>query len=65
VIELLVLVVVLLIVFGTGRLPKAGETLGRTARSFREALRGTPRPGSAPGEDGRAGAAPEGRAEPK
>lgn len=57
-IELLLIVLVLLVLFGPGRLPRAGETLGRTVRGFKDALRGQPKPGEGPG---RGGAGPPGK----
>jgi sec-independent protein translocase protein TatA len=48
VIELLLIVLVLLVLFGPGRLPRAGETLGRTVRGFKDALRGGAKPGPGP-----------------
>ena len=35
--ELLVILVIVLIVFGTGRLPELGENLGKSIRNFRKA----------------------------
>lgn len=37
--ELLVLLVLALIVFGPGKLPEVGKSLGRAMREFKEALR--------------------------
>lgn len=37
--ELLVILVIVLIVFGAGRLPEVGDALGRTIRSFRKAVK--------------------------
>jgi sec-independent protein translocase protein TatA len=37
--ELLVILVIVLIIFGAGRLPEIGEGLGRGVRSFRKAVR--------------------------
>lgn len=37
--ELLVLLVIILIVFGVGRLSQVGGALGRTIREFRESVR--------------------------
>ena len=52
--ELLVILVIVLIIFGAGKLPEIGEGLGRGIRSFRKAVR-TPdeidvTPGAAEGE---------------
>lgn len=37
--ELVVLLVIVLIIFGAGRLPELGESLGRGIRNFRKQLR--------------------------
>lgn len=37
--ELLVILVIVLIIFGAGKLPEIGEGLGRGIRSFRKAVR--------------------------
>jgi sec-independent protein translocase protein TatA len=37
--ELLVLLVLALIIFGPGKLPEVGKSLGRAMREFKEALR--------------------------
>jgi sec-independent protein translocase protein TatA len=37
--ELLVILVIVLIVFGAGRLPEIGEGLGRGIRNFRKAVK--------------------------
>jgi sec-independent protein translocase protein TatA len=39
--ELLVILVIVLIVVGPGKLPSAGAAMGRAIREFREALEGT------------------------
>jgi sec-independent protein translocase protein TatA len=36
--ELIVILMILLLVFGGSRLPRIGESLGRTARSFKRGL---------------------------
>lgn len=36
--ELLVILMILVLVFGGSRLPQIGESLGRTARSFKRAI---------------------------
>ncbi|MDT8419081.1 MAG: twin-arginine translocase TatA/TatE family subunit [Desulfuromonadales bacterium] len=36
--EILIVLVVVLIFFGAGRLPKIGTSLGRSVRSFREGV---------------------------
>ncbi|MCX8072065.1 MAG: twin-arginine translocase TatA/TatE family subunit [Candidatus Binatia bacterium] len=37
--ELIILLVIVLIIFGAGRLPELGESLGRGIRNFRKQLR--------------------------
>jgi len=37
--ELLVILVIVLIIFGAGRLPEIGEGLGRSIRNFRKAVK--------------------------
>ncbi len=37
--KLLVLLLIIILVFGTGKLPKVGEDLGRAVRSFKKAMR--------------------------
>jgi len=55
--ELLVILVIVLIIFGAGKLPEIGEGLGRGIRSFRKELHKpdeidvTPKPGE-PGAGG-------------
>ena len=50
--ELLVILVIVLIIFGAGKLPEIGEGLGRGIKSFRKSVRApdeidvTPKPGS-------------------
>ncbi len=41
--ELVVILVIVLVVFGASRLPALGKGLGEGMRSFRDALRGTPK----------------------
>jgi sec-independent protein translocase protein TatA len=41
-VELLVLVLVVLLFFGAGKLPAIGEGLGRAVRGFKDALRDVP-----------------------
>lgn len=38
--ELLVILVIALLVFGPGRVPEMGRSLGRALREFRDAIRG-------------------------
>lgn len=37
--ELLVILAIVLIIFGAGRLPEVGEAVGRTIRGFRKAVK--------------------------
>jgi sec-independent protein translocase protein TatA len=37
--ELVVILVIVLIIFGAGRLPEIGEGLGRSVRNFRKAMK--------------------------
>ncbi len=37
--ELLVILVIVLIIFGAGRLPQIGESLGKAIRSFKESTK--------------------------
>ena len=37
--ELLVILVIVLIVFGAGKLPKVGGALGKSVRNFKESMR--------------------------
>jgi len=56
--ELLVILVIVLVIFGAGKLPELGEGLGRGIRSFRKEVRKpdeidvTPKPEDAPGAGG-------------
>jgi sec-independent protein translocase protein TatA len=54
--ELIVILVIALVVFGPGRLPEIGRSLGRSLRAFREATREGGGPaaleGGRPGQDG-------------
>jgi sec-independent protein translocase protein TatA len=38
--ELLVILVIVVLIFGVGRLPEVGEALGKAIRDFREAVSG-------------------------
>jgi sec-independent protein translocase protein TatA len=57
--ELLVILVIVLIIFGAGRLPEIGEGLGRGIRNFRKAVKApdeidiTPKPDEPPKKDER------------
>jgi len=50
--ELLIILVIVLVIFGAGKLPEIGEGLGRGIRNFRKAVKTpdeidvTPEPGS-------------------
>ena len=46
--KILLLLLVIVLVFGTSKLPKIGEDLGKAVRSFKKASQGTDH---APGED--------------
>ena len=56
--ELLVILVIVLVIFGAGKLPEIGEGLGRGIRSFRKEVRKpdeidvTPKPDNEPGAGG-------------
>ena len=57
--ELLVILVIVLIIFGAGKLPEIGEGLGRGIRSFRKEMHKpdeidvTPKPAATSRRDGR------------
>ncbi|MDY7041067.1 MAG: twin-arginine translocase TatA/TatE family subunit [Chloroflexota bacterium] len=38
--ELLVILVIVVLIFGVGRLPEVGESLGKAIRGFRESVSG-------------------------
>ena len=38
--ELFLILLIILVVFGVGKLPELGQALGRSLREFRQALRG-------------------------
>ena len=46
--EWVILLVIVLIVFGVGKLPQIGGAIGKSIREFREASREEPGPTSAP-----------------
>ena len=56
--ELLVILVIILVLFGAGKLPEIGDSLGRGIRNFRKAVRTpdeidiTPKPGEQEPKDG-------------
>ena len=55
--ELLIILVIILIIFGAGKLPEIGEGLGRGIKNFRKATKApdeidvTPRKEDGPGDD--------------
>ena len=57
--ELLVILVIVLIIFGAGKLPEIGEGLGRGIRSFRKAIKQPDEIDITPKKD-EAGAKPDG-----
>ena len=60
--ELLVILVIVLIIFGAGKLPELGENLGKGIRNFRKA---TSEPDSIDVTPGSAGTTPGSAPEPK
>jgi sec-independent protein translocase protein TatA len=46
--ELLVILIVVLLFFGAGRLPAIGEGLGKAIRGFRDSMRTEPAPSPRP-----------------
>lgn len=42
--ELIIILVIVLIIFGVGRLPEIGGAIGRSIREFREASKGETKP---------------------
>ncbi len=48
--ELLFILVIVLLFFGAGRLPKLGEALGKTIRGFKDSMRSEP-PARPPAQD--------------
>ncbi len=49
--ELLVILVIVLVIFGAGKLPEIGEGLGRGVRNFRKAMRAPDEIDITPGKD--------------
>ena len=49
--ELLIILVVVLLLFGAGRISRIGGDLGTAIREFRRGLNGEEEPGSTPTED--------------
>lgn len=49
--ELLVVLVIVLIVFGAGKLPKIGEGLGKGISNFRKSIKEDPEKGDSPAGD--------------
>ncbi len=41
--ELLIILFIILLIFGAGRLPAIGRALGQGARAFRKVVRGSPK----------------------
>mgnify|MGYP005841135681 FL=1 len=42
--ELILILVIVIIIFGVGRLPEVGGAVGRAIREFRDSTRGTDKP---------------------
>jgi sec-independent protein translocase protein TatA len=59
--ELLVILVIVLIIFGAGKLPEIGEGLGRGIRSFRKEVHKPDEIDVTPKKEGDAAAAPDDR----
>jgi len=49
--ELLLILLVILIIFGAGRLPEIGEGLGKGIRSFKKAVKDEPKQMSSEGDE--------------
>jgi len=49
--HLLIILLIVLIIFGAGRLPEIGEGLGRSIRSFKKAISGEDEPKNKPGSE--------------
>ena len=47
--ELLIIFVIILLLFGTSKIPQLGKGLGEAIRNFREGLRGEDKPPAKPG----------------
>ena len=62
--ELLIILVIILIMFGAGKLPEIGEGLGRGIRNFRRSIKQPDEIDVTPREEGEAGDDP-GKAPPK
>jgi len=41
--ELLIVLLILLVIFGPGRLPQIGDALGKSIRGFQKAMKGEPK----------------------
>jgi sec-independent protein translocase protein TatA len=46
--ELLIILVIVIVLFGAGRLPALGEGLGKAIRGFKDGMKGDATPGGAP-----------------
>ena len=62
--ELLIILVIILIMFGAGKLPEIGEGLGRGIRNFRKAIKSPDEIDVTPADGKREGGDPE-KARPK
>jgi sec-independent protein translocase protein TatA len=49
--HLLLILLIVLIIFGAGRLPEIGEGLGKSIRSFKKAISGEDEPKDKPGSE--------------
>lgn len=49
--ELIVILVIIIVIFGIGKLPEIGEGLGKAIRGFRRSLSESEPPPSLPGKD--------------
>ncbi len=60
--ELIIILVIVLIIFGAGRLPQIGEGVGKALKGFKKEVNEVPQPAAGPIHDGTA--APEASADP-
>ncbi len=58
--ELLIILVIVVLIFGVGRLPQLGDALGKGIRNFRQSLRGEDDPSKEAPSERPAGELPEG-----
>ena len=49
--ELMIILVLVLIIFGAGKLPQVGASLGKGLRSFKEGIKGVEEESVAPAQD--------------